>query len=855
MNLTKSFHDIISKHIVEVPIIQREYAQGRKTEKVKSIRKRFVRDLVKSIVENREIHLGFVYGKIEGKENLRRKVLNREAVNSILEAVKFYANNLELKINANIEEVATENYSQAILKFIPLDGQQRLTTLYILYWYLYFKGAKTSSLDWLQHFKYTNRKSALAFCNELTDIVIINILRDKLKNNPESNIKELITNSSFYLKKWNKDATVSGMLEMLFSIEKEFQFHPDFDFISLEIDNLPFKFDFMDLDSLNQTDELYVKMNSRGKQLSDYEHFKSWLQEKHNNTIDPKWFESFWKKLDTEWLNYFWRRVNVDFNALDDFYYNYIKNLALMYCLSNNTEMPFEKFKDLYSQIRNTEIYDNKKISYIPLENFIIKWEKDGEEKEFFLFNEDTLRFIEKTFNSLLFLEKDNNFKKLGLDQIICKPFIDADIIDLFLKENTFTPSLWNTVFYYAFVIFINDREHSNYSNDALKEWLRYTRNSIYNTYIQSPENFNSALKQLKNLEPYKFNIGKAILINEVENLFFENTQFEEEKIKLDLLLDDDWQEPIFEAENHPYLFGQIKFLLDFSKDESNNYVLEDFIKYSKAVSALYKDDIRLNSDKILERFLLCQGFYLPYYKSDYIFGSGALGGLRTKNENWRLFFKGDKVNVLKESIDKLEGKDITVELLENFIGNHLNTENLKASNSKYLFLKYPKAIDYCKETAIRKESDNDIRLLKGFPIYAYHAELRTYCFFLENKNKDATNDNRIAPEKYRPFTKFWYFKDKNTDGHPGYYLSGFILTEKEYRLDVRYSKSEEEFELCFYHKVEEIEYRNSDINLEQLEFVFDLNQRHYFKTVIFEEIENELLNLCAELKKLQNND
>src|SRR5690606_14310156 len=311
--------------------------------------------------------------------------------------------------------------------------------------------------------------------------------------------------------------------------------------------------------------ELYVKMNSRGKQLSDYEHFKSWLQEKHNNKIDEKWSESFWKRLDTDWLNYFWRKVNVDFNALDDYYYNYIKNLALMYCLSNNTEIPFDNFKDLYSQIRNTEIYDNKKISYIPLENFIIKWEKDGEEKEFFLFNEDTLQFIEKTFNSLLFLEKDNNYKELGLEQIICKPFIDVEITDLFLKENTFTPSLWHTVFYYAFIIFINDSEHVNYSNEALKEWLRYTRNSIYNTYIQSPENFNSALKQLKNLEPYKFNIGKAILNNEVENVFFENTQFEEEKIKLDLLVDNDWQGLIIEAENHPYLFGQIKFLLDFS--------------------------------------------------------------------------------------------------------------------------------------------------------------------------------------------------------------------------------------------------------------------------------------------------
>lgn len=847
MNQTKSFYEIISKHIIEVPIIQREYAQGRTTKKVNYIRKRFVTDLVKTITENSEIHLGFVYGKIEGKESLRRKILNREAVNSILEAVKFYANNLELKINANIEDTEFESTNQAILKFVPLDGQQRLTTLYILCWYLYFKGAKSINLEWLNHFKYTNRKSALAFFNELANTENIIALRKKQKDNVTSNVSELITNSSFYLKKWNKDATVSGVLEMLVSLEKGFD--SDFDFSNIDIENLPFKFDFMDLDSLNQTDELYVKMNSRGKQLSDYEHFKSWLQEKHNGISDQNWIESFWKKLDTDWLNYFWRNVNVDFNTLDNFYYNYIKNLALIHCLSKNSEIPFEKFKDLYSQIRNTEVYDNQKITYIPLENYFIKWKKDETEEEFFVFNIDTLKFIERTFNSLLYLEKKVNFDTLELGQITCKPFIEVPITDFFLKENLFTPSLWNTVFYYAFLIFINDRENEHYSVERLKEWLRYTRNTIYNTYIQSPENFNNALKQINNLEAFKFNISEAILNSHVDNVFFENSQFEEEKIKLTLLQDDDWKEPIFQIENHPYFFGQINFILNFAKDKTNNYVLEDFMKYGNAVSVLYKKEIRLTTEKVLERFLLCQGFYLPYYKSDYIFCSGSLGGLRTKNENWRLFFKSDEINILKQSIDKITDKEITTELLSEHIENYLNTKNLKKSSWKYLFLKYPQAIEYCKESAIRWNSENDIRLLKGFPITAYHSELRTYSFFLENKSVNATNDNRIAPEKYCPFTKFWYFEDKNTDGHSGCYLEGFNLYKKEYRLDIRYSKGKEEYELYFYHKTDEIEDRKSDIKLEDLSFVFDKNYKHYFKTISYVEIDSELMKLCTELK------
>ncbi len=852
MELTKSFYEIISKYIIEVPIIQREYAQGRNTEKVISIRKRFVNDLVTAILTDDKIHLGFVYGKIEGKENIRRKILNKEAVSSILDAVKFYANNFDLRITANIEETENEVNNVNLLKFIPLDGQQRLTTLYMLNWYLYYKGAKSQDIEWLNHFKYSNRKSSLAFCRELVNEKNISILKQKHLKNKETNIKELISNSSFFLKKWNKDATVSGMLEMLLSIE--IAFDSNFDFSKIDIENLPFSFDFMDLDSLNQTDELYVKMNSRGKQLSDYEHFKSWLQEKYSDNSDKDWMDSFWLKLDTVWLNYFWRNIDTDFNNLDNFYYHYIKNLALMHCLANNTEIPFEKLKGIYSLIRNTEVYDNLKVSYISLENYLIKWcNSENEEKEFFMFNIETLKFIEKSFDSLIYLEQNEVLQNLDLKQIICKPFIENPINDFFLKANLFTPTLWNSNFYYSFIIFINDRENENFTVNAMKEWLRFTRNIIYNTQIQSPENFNNALKQINKLSLFKFNISDSIINNKVENVFFENTQFEEEKVKLQLLTNEEWIKPIFEAENHTYFYGQIKFLLDFSKDEFGNYNVQNFIKYSNNISKLYKKEIRKSNEKTLERFLLCEDFYLPHYKSDYIFCSASSGNLRTKNENWRQFFKGDKVIALKNAIDKLNGQEISNELLIDYINEYIKNNNLGSSNWKYLFLKYPQAINYCKESAIRWISDNDIRLLKGFPITAYHSELRSYCFYLQHKHSESINKDVISHYKFSPFTEFRFFEDKNTEGHPGLYLKGFIYLKKEYKLEIRYSKMSDTFELCFFQIHVESENRQYDENLKHkiLNFTFDAVYNHYWKIVEYELLENELKIICELLATL----
>lgn len=875
MEQSKSFYDIVSNYVIDIPIIQREYAQGRTTEKVQAIRRRFVDDLVQSITTNKELHLGFVYGKIDGKDNLSKKTLNKEAVSSILEAVKSYADNLELRVLATIEEPKETISESSILKFIPLDGQQRLTTLFILNWYLYFKGADSTDNKWLNHFKYTNRKSALSFCKELVKLDTLKFLRDKHKKNPTLTIDEIIKNSAFYLKKWSKDPTVSGILEMLLSIEKRFSKDIDFDFSKIKIEDLPFKFDFMDLDSLKQTDELYVKMNSRGKQLSDYEHFKSWLQEKHKETSEQEWIQSFWKKLDTVWLNYFWKNIDSSFNSLDNFYYNFIKNLALTHFMATNQELPFEKLRELYSLIRNSEGYNSTKISYIPLDKYTIDYEIDEDVRSYFIFNIETLKFIEKTFDSLIHLEENNNFYNLNLETIICKTFFaDQKLTDYYLKSKFFTPTLWNSVFHYAFFIFFNDRDSDDYSVAGFQEWLRFIRNIVYNTQIQSPENFNSAIKQINKLCSFKFKISEAVLNKEVENTFFDNSQFEEEKVKLELLSNQEWNEPIiftgynlscFDGlenrnggaamifvENHPYFYGQIKFLLDFSIDESGRYNIQKFIHYSASIYKLYKQEIRTSNKKLLERFLLCEDFYLPSYKSDYIFCSGSLGTLRTKNENWRQFFKGNKILTLKNAVDKLNGQEITSELLLDFINEYLKNNNFKSSNWKYLFLKYPQAINYCNESAIRWNSENDIRLLKGFPITAYHAELRTYCLYLQYKNKEVTNGNQIAPVKFAPFSKFCFFEDKNTDGHPGFYLNGYIFKNKSYRLDIRYSKSKDQFELCFYHNANEIENRESDIDLESnfLNFNFDEDFRHYFKIIDYDSLENELEKLCDELEK-----
>ena len=85
INTKYSFWGLLSKYFIQIPIIQRDYAQGRITEDVEAIRHGFLENLFIAISNNDNLDFDFIYGTIKG--------------DNILE---------------------------------PLDGQQRLTTLFLL---------------------------------------------------------------------------------------------------------------------------------------------------------------------------------------------------------------------------------------------------------------------------------------------------------------------------------------------------------------------------------------------------------------------------------------------------------------------------------------------------------------------------------------------------------------------------------------------------------------------------------------------------------------------------------------------------------------------------------------------------
>jgi len=258
---------------IAIPIIQRDYAQGRIDAEVNRIRARFLGSLHQAIMAD-PITLDFVYGDI------------------------------------NADGVMT-----------PLDGQQRLTALFLFHWY----AAKKENIDateylFLENFSYETRYSARDFCSFLI----------KFKPSFAKKLSEEIVDQAWFPLDWKKDPTISSMLVMLDAISDEFAETQE---IWARLKEKAITFYFLPIKDMGLTDELYIKMNSRGKPLTQFEHFKAEL-ERELRKIDEPTAKRIIKKIDLDWTDMLWRYRGDD-NVIDDEFLRYFKFVCDIICYQN----------------------------------------------------------------------------------------------------------------------------------------------------------------------------------------------------------------------------------------------------------------------------------------------------------------------------------------------------------------------------------------------------------------------------------------------------------------------------------------------------------------------------------------
>jgi hypothetical protein len=257
--------DVIRR--IEIPLIQRDYAQGRKSDKTDEIRQTFLDVLYDALVTPDEpVSLDFIYGEI---------------ANGVLS---------------------------------PLDGQQRLTTLFLLHWYFASRsGEDTLNAPWAQ-FTYATRQSAKRFCERIVSAV------------PPNDVEQLsawIVDQHWYQFVWRHDPTIQAMLVMLDAIHEKFR-GTDAAFVWRRLTDAEapaISFHLLPLPDMGSAEDLYIKMNSRGKPLTEFENFKAHLEA----TIEySRRAKDFAKRIDVEWSDLLWQfRGNDD--LVDDEFLRYLE--------------------------------------------------------------------------------------------------------------------------------------------------------------------------------------------------------------------------------------------------------------------------------------------------------------------------------------------------------------------------------------------------------------------------------------------------------------------------------------------------------------------------------------------------
>lgn len=170
----------------------------------------------------------------------------------------------------------------------------------------------------------------------------------------------------FFDNDWEYDVSIKNILSLIdtlkiriLKLEKEIAIDEIINLIDDKEDNNPFKFIFIHIDDIIQNDELYIKINARGKALSHFENLKSDINNLWRN-------EDYKSKLDGAWTEYVWKESSKDSNSgtieerFDSDFYNSFKNIFYLNYLSN-IEKPLAFINEIKNEWDN--VFNKGKIN------------------------------------------------------------------------------------------------------------------------------------------------------------------------------------------------------------------------------------------------------------------------------------------------------------------------------------------------------------------------------------------------------------------------------------------------------------------------------------------------------------
>jgi hypothetical protein len=692
------YKQLLDRHgWIQIPKIQRDFAQGRPAEST-------IRELFLMVIDvtlrkpvddpTLPLNLDFIYGSVEGQDETR---------------------------------------------FLPLDGQQRLTTLFLLHWYLAWRDERWADFEDMfldgkhSRFTYDVRPSSKEFFDQL--VCYRPALHPEDITEERQPITALITDQPWYFRSWRLDPTIQSVLHMLDAIHKKFSSSNGLFERLIDESHPAITFQLLPLKDFGLSDDLYIKMNARGKPLTPFETFKARYEEILKNQLKGTTFplsdhqvnvgDYVASRIDTAWADLFWKHRNPNSHQYDEAFMNLARAIALV--TRNPDDEGYDGYLDDVTMLRRTrevpsytEFHERGWLDErftLALIHLLDSWSKENGTLSCFL--PDSSYFDERAF-----------FVKIAL--------------------NGAGLSYTEIVQFAAYVSFI-DKHHESLDPVAFQEWMRIAYNLSTNTIYNRVEDFRRSISGLDGLLEHANNILKHFAQAEKVVTGFFDPQIAEEQLKAALILaENGWRKLIDRAERHGYFRGQIGFLLDFcgaysiSKDSDPNLwdkvkhttIQAEFERYlllaEKTFSASGLVDPAKGSYR-WQRALLCFGDYLLPRGRNHSFLVDTL----TDETSWKRLLRGTGIitpeprEFLKQLWDQLDENEALAPQLDTIINAVHELESWREA-----LIHCPEAFKYCEKNYIRKYTPDTLYLLSTSQLHGYHAEVFTFSLYTRLKKQ-----------------------------------------------------------------------------------------------------------------------
>lgn len=702
---SSSFRELFGDgYRVEVPVIQRDYAQGREDEHSREVRRRFLDALGESLsaeaMETVTLDLDFVYGR----------------------------------------------WKDADRTLEPLDGQQRLTTLFLLHWYL-------ASLDnefdefrsWItlpsggSCFTYRTRPAAREFFDALVrQPAPLGTIGAK-----STALSDWVTDSVWFVRSWRRDPTVRGCLTMLDAIHGRFAACKG-GWLRLVSKGSPaISFRLLLLENFNLSDDLYVKMNARGKALTPFEVLKAEFERFVGEAFAGEpclhepgmtWRDFVSRQFDIEWTDFLWKHRGTT-TDIDPRFMHLIRALAIVRCVNrkDDASLPTQVDQLLATPEPGLPFYEELGcLDRAFIEHLVTILETLAKCKE-------APNFLGRTS----YMDEEGVFRRVLLAR-------GAN------QEDGLTLIDW--VMFYAWCSFLL-RFSKDLGSDPVRtwfnDWIRVVRNLANNSDIDRNERLVAALRGLGQLSQ---SCGPDFLSRVAggaldESGGFNQQQQREERLKARLILrSSDWRPLIEKAETHPYFRGDIEFLLRFSglfdraaqtercdwSDDEDSKLRQSFAEWYDRARAVFPEGAKAwpasFPNSLWERALLATG--------DYLLPRGRNWSLlddKDRDASWKRLLRADtrvpdreaRRDVVRRVLARIDPKDVVGSLRTVVAAGVQGVDTTPVPGFRSRLVAEPRLIEYCERRMLRFEEDSAF-LLAQTQRNGHHVDLYVYDLYLQ---------------------------------------------------------------------------------------------------------------------------